>query len=50
MWSNPRVPFKLANERPKPEPLNGNGPDQRVDNRSTKPLPTEVGRFIEGTT
>ncbi len=23
MWSNPRVPFKLANERPKLEPLNG---------------------------
>lgn len=23
MWSNPRVPFKLANERPSLEPLNG---------------------------
>ncbi len=23
MWSNPRVPFRLANERPKLEPLNG---------------------------
>jgi peptidoglycan/xylan/chitin deacetylase (PgdA/CDA1 family) len=23
MWSNPRVPFKLSNERPKLEPLNG---------------------------
>ena len=23
MWSNPRVPFKLANERPRLEPLDG---------------------------